>query len=338
MGDMKLFRHRNGYYYIRYGRGVEKSLKTKDEKLARNIFDKKERQHNDEILHRIEKRKLKLLNDFIDEYLDIRKAKSRNTYRADKLALDKFREWYGNRSMAGITAKKMDQYRAFLKTAVNSKEKGQERNTLKINTVNNYIRHLKIALKTALKWGYMSDNVLDDFRQYNVDRSTPRFLEIADVKKLLTTAGEISREMQTAMAIQYFCGLGRAEIMSQLNIGPQSITYRRVKTGKLGTVPIPDGLRPYIAHLNQGIQRIITWKHPDTYSKHFSAIAKKAGLEGVSPHRLRHTCATHLMDAGVGLEVISQLLNHSDINITRKYYAHLREEKIRDAVNLLKLE
>lgn len=63
----------------------------------------------------------------------------------------------------------------------------------------------------------------------------------------------------------------------------------------------------------------------------FKAAVKAAGLEGVTPHTLRHTAAVHMVAAGRPMAKVSQFLGHSSIHVTEKVYArfapdHLREE------------
>ena len=63
--------------------------------------------------------------------------------------------------------------------------------------------------------------------------------------------------------------------------------------------------------------------HPDSFSKACVRLAKKAGLEGVHLHSLRHTQASMLIEQGEFPKVISERLGHASTAFTNDIYGHL---------------
>jgi site-specific recombinase XerD len=63
--------------------------------------------------------------------------------------------------------------------------------------------------------------------------------------------------------------------------------------------------------------------------------AKKAGLsKDVTPHVLRHSCATHLLESGIDLRVIQAMLGHGSVRTTTRY-TRVSVELLKQATGLL---
>ncbi|GAA1932898.1 hypothetical protein GCM10009738_00570 [Kitasatospora viridis] len=74
---------------------------------------------------------------------------------------------------------------------------------------------------------------------------------------------------------------------------------------------------------------------PATLTRHFNALLHRSRLRAIRFHDLRHSTATLLLEQGVELVVIKELLGHAHIGVTATVYAHVRLRLQRDAIDLL---
>ncbi len=70
-----------------------------------------------------------------------------------------------------------------------------------------------------------------------------------------------------------------------------------------------------------------------TFHKHFKKIAESLGRPDLTPHSLRHTCATAALASGADVKSVQTLLGHAHASITLDVYAHATEDMKRDTAN-----
>lgn len=80
----------------------------------------------------------------------------------------------------------------------------------------------------------------------------------------------------------------------------------------------------FVTRKGKRIDRLLVWRRIKYY-------AKKVGIEKtISPHTLRHSFATHLLENGADLRVIQEMLGHSDIGTTDRY-THVEQSRLQKA-------
>ena len=103
--NMKLFRRSNGYWYVRFERGKEKSLRTKDRRLAEKLFKEIQKEVLKGKIILLEKQEKISLSEFIQEYLKWAETrKSSSTVYRDRWALTKFLEFSSPNNFESSTA------------------------------------------------------------------------------------------------------------------------------------------------------------------------------------------------------------------------------------------
>jgi integrase/recombinase XerD len=209
------------------------------------------------------------------------------------------------------------------------------------------IRHF---FRFALMEGYLSEDPAMTIESPRFRHSLPEFLSIAEVDRLLkqpdtsTVVGLRDRAMiellySCGLRVSELCGLrvgdlrmedgclrciGKGDKERLVPVGKQALnviqTYLRESRPKL----LGDGSSPNLFLHQKGGQmnRIIVWKTLGKYGR------KAALRKAITPHMLRHSFATHLLDRGADLRSVQIMLGHADI-ATTQIYTHVVEERLK---------
>jgi site-specific recombinase XerD len=179
-------------------------------------------------------------------------------------------------------------------------------------------------------------------------RTLPSVLSAEEVSRLIQTAA--GGRDRVLLQVAYGCGLRLSELLS-LRVGDidsarMVIHVRQGKGRKDRLVPLSlrllEELRAYWR-----LCRPMTWlfpgKNPDqpisngNVQRNFRRIARRAGLtKHCSMHTLRHSFATHLLEAGVDLLTLKALLGHRNLDTTARYL-HISTQRIQKTPSLLDL-
>ncbi len=187
-----------------------------------------------------------------------------------------------------------------------------------------------------------SRNPCKNVRRYKVQSHTERFLtpeELARLGRTLDIAPSehlASQHAAAAIRLLVLTGCRRNEIMglawANLDFEAGEMRLTDSKTGAR-IVPLP----PAAAAVLQDLPRVPgnPWVFPGhrkgthqvNINDSWNRVRKRAGLDGVRLHDLRHTFASRALAIGEGLPMIGELLGHRQVNTTARY-AHLARESI----------
>lgn len=78
-----------------------------------------------------------------------------------------------------------------------------------------------------------------------------------------------------------------------------------------------------------------TYLYPKNFRRAFQCVLKRAGIEQLGLHVLRHTFATRLFEKGANPKTVSTLLGHANVGITLDIYTHVEPEQMKETIRLL---
>jgi integrase/recombinase XerD len=204
--------------------------------------------------------------------------------------------------------------------------------------------------KFALRERMIETNPMRELRSGKQRRKIPRQLSLEDIQRLLdATNGKdpVKLRDRAMLEVIYGCGLRVSEAVtlqaSRVNVREGYLTVvgkgskeRAIPVGRKAlsalrrylsdgrTLLDPTNSCPamFVGRRGKGMTRQAFWKRLRGY-------ALEAGLVDVTPHVLRHSFATHLLEGGADLRSVQMMLGHADLSTTQ-IYTHVAGKHIRD--------
>ena len=277
-------------------------------------------------------------------HVQVEKGLASNTLSAYRRDMAKFEDFAKKRKLA-LNAVKRDDLVDFLASLYRQK--------LESKTVARHLVTLRNFFRHAQVQGSISEDSTAHLESPKIRRSLPGYLRLEEVEKLLelpdqkTPLGLRDRAM---LEVLYSTGLRVSELTSlrvndlDMKVGcvrcigkgdkerlvpvgrkALGIVERYLRDGRTALIGPGRGSAGAFLFVNRRggrISRVGVWKI-------FSAYGRKAGLRvPLTPHMLRHSFATHLLERGADLRSVQLMLGHSDISTTQ-IYTHVVEERLK---------
>jgi len=206
---------------------------------------------------------------------------------------------------------------------------------MKASTVKMRLGILKAFVRFLIEREVLAAEVLSKRMIIKVPDALPRAMDPDDVRQLLAVLEDVRNRAMILILLRTGMRIGELlnTIMEDVNLKERRIEIYEAQKTRVGRVVYlsDDALKALKAWLKvRAADSTYLFhcrgKHRQRMSNAavrelFRKLLEKAGLshKGYTLHCLRHTCATELLNAGMRLECVQQLLGHSTIEVTRRY-------------------
>jgi integrase/recombinase XerC len=293
---------------------------------------------------------MKQLIDKFRDHLKVERNASAHTLRSYSADLEQFHGFLKEKKMAQgnggeVAAEKIDHLaiRAFLSSLYRDHKK---------SSLGRKLASLRSFLKYLVQEGYLFRNPAEIVATPRQEKPLPNFMPVDEAFALMETPNPsliwgardkaiLEALYSTGMRVSELVGLCEGDLDSSLGIV-------RVfgKGGKERIVPIGEkaleALRVYLEKRDKAAPKagekgrkapiFINTRGGRLTSRSVARILQKHLVRGgiwrkISPHALRHSFATHLLDAGADLRAIQELLGHASLSTTQRY-THVSVDKL----------
>lgn len=294
-----------------------------------------------------------LVEDFL-VYLRNERGQSEQTQKTYAGLLGKFTDWAAAEKLRDWRSVELSHLTAFLlseqQRALVNQPEGSTRK-LSVSTVYLEIAALRAFYRFAEAENFLTHNVAENLSLPRRWKRLPKALTNAEIDQLLLPPVQPTAPMlcdQAVLELAYASGLRLAELchvrIEQLhleagfvNVVGKGNKERVVPAGRTAVAALERYLevgRPELVNRRSPANVFLTRRGTPfatvTLWRRIKLRVKRSGVErNVTPHMLRHSFATHLLEHGADLRVIQELLGHASISTT-EVYTHVAREHLRE--------
>lgn len=268
------------------------------------------------------------------EYLELEKGLSQNTLDAYRRDLEFFSDSLGVNDIRSIDRLMINSYIRTLKEQKYAP-----------TSIIRKVASLRGFFKWASSIGIIGKNPASTLEQPKVPQKLPKVITVKEIEEMLHN--NLTPLQHVIMELLYSCGLRVSELVNlKLNDIDLASKYIRCfgKGSKERIIPIGETaknvVKKYlpqreliIKKYNLNTKRLLILENrrlitrQDIYT--FIHAQGKLINKNISPHTLRHSFATHLLENGADLRIVQELLGHSDVSTTQ-LYTHISKKRLKE--------
>ena len=268
------------------------------------------------------------------EYLELEKGLSQNTIDAYRRDLENFGQSIN-----------CDDINSVDRISINTYVRTLRENKLAPSSIIRKVASLRGFFKWANSTGIIDKNPAATLEQPKVPQRLPKVVSIKEIEEMLHN--NLTPLQEVIMELLYSCGLRVSELVN-LKVSDIDLQSKYVrcfgKGSKERIIPIGETaknvVKKYLPIRDLLIKKYnLTTKlllilengriinRQDVYN--FIHSQGKLIHKNISPHTLRHSFATHLIENGADLRIVQELLGHSDVSTTQ-LYTHISKKRLKE--------
>ena len=274
------------------------------------------------------------------DHISVERGLSVHTVQAYARDLRRYTQWCearGLRDVSSITPNDVSDYAASLRHG------GAEGPALSASSSARAVIAVRGFHKFGVREGWSMSDPCVDLRPSAIPQRLPKALSYSEVAAILDSAGDLDTPIglrdRALLELLYGTGIRISEAVGldiddldfdhhTLKVTGKGNKQRRLPLGEYADVALSDYLvraRPVFAAKGRGTPRVFLNTRGGALSRQsawlvLSAAAQRAGIPvAVSPHTMRHSFATHLLEGGADVRVVQELLGHSSVTTTQIY-------------------
>jgi len=270
-------------------------------------------------------------SEFADLYLKNYAAVNKRSWKNDRSYLKGMKKFFKKFYLDEITSLSVEKFKTW-----------KQKEGVTKSTVNRYLAVLRKMLNVAKEWEYLPESRVIKFKLYSeTDNLKERILSPEEEKNLFKASAQY---LKLILRVALHTGMRRGEILnlkwSQIDFDKKVIRVERTKSGKIRFIPINEFLMRELLLQKQMksskfvFTNVATGKQFVDIKRAFLGACKRAGIENLRFHDLRHTFASRLIENGVDIITVKTLLGHSSVRTTERYL-HTQGEQKKKAVETL---